>query len=108
MIGMTDHELQEELQEIRLFLKRPRADFRTVAGIENLIEVSPTDAKKVSFSVYVQLLGLCPFLSNQYSPAATRRETLTDVLTTLKRSRRNGSRSRARKPRPFLFKLYSL
>jgi hypothetical protein len=49
MIGMTDHELAEELQEIRTYLKRPKAEFRTVAGIENLVEVSTAEAKKVRF-----------------------------------------------------------
>lgn len=42
-----DYELQQELARIRTILKRSKATFVTVAGVENLIEVSTSDAKKV-------------------------------------------------------------
>lgn len=47
MIMFCDHELTEELEEIRKVMKRPKVVYATVAGIENLIEVRASDAKKV-------------------------------------------------------------
>lgn len=59
MIGMMDHELSEELVEIRALIKRPKAEFVTVAGVENLIEVRAADAKKVRLGRYHEEVFSC-------------------------------------------------